>query len=80
MKTYPQIKVGHKVFQPQKGDYILDNGACKQFCTGDGRTLVQKGYDSYRNIVLPKSVVKNINIASMRTVVKPNGLQYYFFD
>jgi hypothetical protein len=80
MKTYPQIKVGRKVFQPKKGDYILDNGSCKQFCTGDGRGLFFKAWTEYRNVVLPKNAIKLINLSEMRKVIKPNGFQYYFFD
>ena len=73
------IIIKGKTYQPQKGDYILDNGSCKQFCSGDGRTLKQKGFDFYRNIVLTKEAVKKINIAGMRTVVKSNGNRYYFY-
>jgi hypothetical protein len=74
------IIIRGKSYQPQKGDYILDNGACKQFCTGDKRILIQEGFDSYDSIVLTKAAIKQINIAGMRTKVGSNNCQYYFFD
>jgi hypothetical protein len=73
------IIIRGKSYQPQKGDYILDNGACKQFCTGDGRELYFKKWTSYSSIVLTKAAIKQINIAGMRTKVRSNNCQYYYF-
>jgi len=61
--SYPQIKIRNKVYQPQKGDYILDNGACFMFCSGDGRTLKQEGFSSYSYIRLSKKAIKEIDFA-----------------
>ena len=54
------IKVGRKEYRPQAGDYILWNGACYQFCTGDGRALYSKKWTNYTAVRLPKSTVKKM--------------------
>ncbi len=36
------IKIGRTEYEIKKGDYILDNGACHQFCSGDNRSLEKK--------------------------------------
>jgi hypothetical protein len=76
------IKIGRTEYQIKKGDYILDNGACYQFCSGDGRTLKQVGYTGYTNLVLPKSLVNKITFSEM-TKKESNrygqNLIYYIF-
>lgn len=59
------IKIGRETFEIQKGDYILDNGACLQFCGGNGRILKRKGFDSFSSLLIPKSLYKDINLKEM---------------
>jgi len=54
------IKIGRETYEVKKGDYILYNGACYQFIAGDKRTLKQKGWTSYHNLVMPNTLVKKI--------------------
>lgn len=60
------VKIGRKEYLIQKGDYILYNGACYQFCSGDGRTLKSKGFNQYANLKLPDVMVKKIPFDKMR--------------
>jgi len=62
------IKIGRTEYEIKKGDYILDNGACHQFCSGDNRALERKGFNAYRNIVIPKTLVKKINFDKLKKV------------
>lgn len=67
------IKVGRNEFTVESGDYILDNGACLQFCT-KGRVLISKGFDSYTSVVLTKSAINKINLSTLtKTQVKGFG-------
>ena len=59
------VKIGRKEYQITKGDYILYNGACYQFCSGDGRTLKSERYTQYTNLRLPDSMVKKIPFDDM---------------
>jgi hypothetical protein len=59
------IKIGRKEYNIQKGDYILYNGACYQFCTGDNRTLKMEGFNQYTSLTVPASVVKKIPFENM---------------
>jgi hypothetical protein len=76
------IKIGRTEYGIKKGDYIIYNGACHQFCSGDGRTLKQEGFSTYRNIIIPKTLVKKINLDKLRKVeTKIHGvdiIKYYF--
>lgn len=58
-----EIKIGRNIYQIKKGDYILDNGACLQFCSGDNRTLKQSGFDSYKSL--------SISITTEKKVINP---------
>ena len=77
-----KIKIGRKEFDVKKGDYILDNGLCFQFCTGDGRVLLRKGFNSYTSLLVPASMMKKINLSTL--AAKPyqvhgmNLIRYYF--
>jgi len=59
------FKIRNRVYQVQKGDYILDNGSCLQFCAGDKRKLEYKHYISYTSNILPKTVIKEFNLKKM---------------
>lgn len=45
-----------KVFEVKPGDYILYNGACYQFCSGDNRVIHRRGYDEYTSIVMSQKM------------------------
>jgi hypothetical protein len=57
------------VYQPQKGDYILDNGSVFMFCAGDSRTLKQEGLSSYSYIRLSKKALSEIDLISLEKEV-----------
>ena len=59
------VKIGRKEYPIKKGDYILYNGACYQFCSGDGRTLKLERYIQYTNLRLPNAMVKKIPFENM---------------
>lgn len=52
MKT---IQIGRHTYQVKDCDYFMDNGACIQYCTGDGRYLRQKWVDRSHSLVVPKT-------------------------
>ena len=60
------VKIGRKEYPIKKGDYILYNGACYQFCSGDGRTLKLERYTQYTNLRLPDAMVKKIPFNDMQ--------------
>lgn len=60
------VKIGRKEYPVKKGDYILYNGACYQFCSGDGRTLKLERYTQYTNLKLPDVMIKKIPFESMK--------------
>ena len=60
------VKIGRKEYLIQKGDYILYNGQCYQFCSGDGRTLKSEGFNQYTNLKLPDVMVKKIPFDKMQ--------------
>jgi hypothetical protein len=76
------IKIGRVTYEVKSGDYILYNGACYQFVAGDGRTLKQKGFTSYRHLVMPATLVKKIPFIRMTKVsFKSDGtdlVKWYF--
>lgn len=80
-----EIKIGRKTFEIKPGDYILDNGACLQFCSGDRRQLYYKNYNSFTHILIPPSTVKKIDLTKLRKVVEKgdgitkNSLTRYYF-
>jgi hypothetical protein len=77
-----KIKIGKTEYMIQKGDYILYNGSCYQFCSGDGRTLYHKNYTHYNNVVISNSLVKKIDLDNMRKITKHfHGMEmtYYYF-
>ncbi len=60
------VKIGRKEYPIKKGDYILYNGACYQFCSGDGRTLKLERYTKYTNLRLTNAMVKKIPFDDMQ--------------
>ena len=60
------VKIGRKEYPIKKGDYILYNGACYQFCSGDGRTLKSERFTQYTNLQLSASTVKKIPFDKMQ--------------
>jgi len=79
-----EIKIGRRVFDIKSGDYIMYNGACYQFCTGDKRTLYRKTWIDYRQIRIPKIRLKEIPFDKMRKETRDSDmikskLTYWFF-
>lgn len=60
------VKIGRKEYPIKKGDYILYNGACYQFCSGDGRTLKLERFTQYTYLRLSASMVKKIPFDKMQ--------------
>ena len=60
------VKIGRKEYPIKKGDYILYNGTCYQFCSGDGRTLKFERFTQYTNLQLSASTVKKIPFDKMQ--------------
>lgn len=52
------LKIGRKEYEVKPGDYIMDNGACYQFCSGDGRELAGKGFVSFKNLVMSNKLAQ----------------------
>ena len=69
MKT---IKIGRNNYEIKKGDYVLFNGACYQFCAGDRRGLKWVGYTNHNYLVIPKIRLKEIDFKNMRKVKTGN--------
>lgn len=80
-----EIKIGRAIYQIKKGDYILDNGACFQFCSGDFRVLKRKGWTAFNSLRIPNSTINKINLEDTEKFDKtehPSGntiLKYYKF-
>lgn len=60
------VKIGRTEHLIRKGDYILFNESCYQFCAFDRRTLKREGWNSYSNLVIPKTTVSKIPFNKMR--------------
>jgi hypothetical protein len=74
------LKIGRTEYEVKKGDYILNNGACYQFCSGDGRALKIEGFNMYANLRIPKSLISKIPFTEMdRKQSKDGRLIYYIF-
>lgn len=59
------IKIGRDYYEVRRGDYILDNGATYQFCSGDGRALKAKGFDRYTALRIPNSTFDKLPLGKM---------------
>ena len=83
-----EIKINKIVYKIKKGDYLLYNGSCYQFCSGDGRTLIRYGLTSFSNLIIPKSTVIKIidpilhklekHIDDMKVLKSGQLISYYF--
>jgi len=60
------IKIGRKVYDIQKGDYIMYNQVCYQFCSGDGRILKMQGWNKHPCLLIPKIRIKEIPFDKMK--------------
>ena len=90
LKVGDTLKVGTRQFLIHKGDYILDNRSCYQFCSAGGRTLFSTKSGRYNqnntNIQLPKKLIAAIDFDDMIKIEKSpeesvtkGGLTYYKF-
>lgn len=79
-----EIKIGRRIFEIKSGDYILYNGACYQFCSGDKRELYFEGWTYRTSIVIPKSVLKKIDLTKLERIQTGDEkersllIRYYF--
>ena len=77
-----EIKIGRKTYEIKSGDYILFNGACHMFCTGDGRQLDFADWHSITCLTIAKSRVKEIPLDTMeKKIVSSSGysmIEWYF--
>jgi len=60
------IKMRRTEYEVKKGDYVVFNGACFIFHTGDNRVLEYKGFEKTTYVTLPKSVVKTIPFEKLK--------------
>lgn len=74
------IKIGREEYDIFSGDYILDNGAVFQFCSGDNRVLKQKNFSNYRSLRIPKSRLKEIPFNNMKKKLTQMVMLNIFFD
>ena len=79
-----QIKIRKLIIDVKKGDYILFNGACHQFCTGDKRELYFDGWHSHSSMVMTKTAVSKVKFDTLRKVETGNKadrtlLIYWYF-
>lgn len=72
------IKVRQREFETKPGDYIMYNGACYQFATGDKRGLYFEAWSERTSVVLPKVMVRKIPFYEMKKVIK-GELIFWFF-
>ncbi len=66
--TVETLKIGRVTYDVKSGDYILYNGSCYQFVTGDKRTLRQEGFNAYSSLRMPATLVKKIPFIRMTKV------------
>jgi len=66
------MKIGRTRNEIKPGDYVIFNGACYQFCSGDGRPLKTKGWYSQKNLVIPKTRMKQIPFDELKKVTTGN--------
>lgn len=80
-QTMKTIKIGRKEYEVKKGDYILFNYSCYQFCAGDGRILKMDGFNGRNFLKIPQSTVNKISFESLKEInLISNGvcLKKYF--
>lgn len=57
------IKIGRYEIEVRKGDYLLNNGACIQFCSGDNRAIApnpsKRWFDREpTSVIVPQKMMK----------------------
>jgi hypothetical protein len=76
------LKIGRTTYEVKSGDYILYNGSCYQFVTGDKRTLKQEGFIGHTSLKMPTTLVKKIPFIRMTKVNSKLGemdcVKFYF--
>jgi hypothetical protein len=80
-----KIKYYRQEVESKKGDYVLFNGACYQFCAGDERKLWFEGYHNVTSFPLSQKMLKQIPLGTMKKIVKGNiedrtQMIYWFFE
>jgi hypothetical protein len=80
-----KIKYYRQEVESKKGDYVLFNGACYQFCAGDKRKLWFEGYHNVTSFLLSQKMLKQIPLGTMKKIVKGNiedrtQMIYWFFE
>lgn len=55
-----QIKVGRDIITLKQGDYFMDNQACIQLVSGDGRSLAGRGYDRTDHVKISAKAWKEL--------------------
>jgi len=73
------ITVRKKEYEVKKGDYILDNGSCLQFVTGNRRIIRTSGFDAFDYVELNKKAISEIDLSKL-TKVENNGYVKYIFN
>jgi hypothetical protein len=74
-----RIKNGRLEFDIHKGDYILDNGSCIQFMTGDRRILYRKKRDAITSFRVSKVELNKIPLDKLdKKITTYGGVAYYF--
>ncbi len=82
--NHTTLKIGRDTYDIKPGDFILDNGSCYQFGSGDKRALKREGFNEYHYLRLPKKALKKIDLSKLRKVEIPTVKQdvqliYYYF-
>lgn len=76
-----EIKIGRETYKIYPGDYIMDNGACLQFCT-NGRVLKYKDWTKHTSLVIPKTTFSKVVKPILHLLEEKKGgktiIRYYF--
>lgn len=73
-----------QTYEIKKGDYIMYNGSCYQFFSGDGRVLKYDNLTGYNSIVLTTKAFSQLDLTNCKVVEKDskytnNKLTYWIF-
>lgn len=66
------IKIGRRTYKINKGDFILFNGACYQFCSGDDITLYMDGFYKIKSVTIPKTTIAKIDLTKLTKATYKN--------
>lgn len=79
----PPITIRTKKYKIFRGDYIMYNGRCFMFHSGDQRTLRwdESGFTFYKYVELTKRALAQINFEKLhfKSTEDENGCVYWFF-